>query len=68
MVATLLTLYGGLIFVQEDGGLTILTIIYFFVIVIANLRFIILWVFCMTTVFKKKRYAHLAGEYIKRIF
>jgi hypothetical protein len=48
MVASLLTLYGGLIFVQEKQSLTALSYIFFFLIVYMNMRYLLLWVFCMS--------------------
>jgi len=45
MMSSILTLYGGLVFVQEDGGLQALHIIIFILIVIMNTRFWILWIF-----------------------
>ena len=40
MISSILTIYGGLIFVQEDNNLSFLRVTIFVGIVIANLRFI----------------------------
>jgi len=45
MVASLLTLYGGLIFSQKEQELSLLSIIFFILIILANCRFLILWIF-----------------------
>ena len=68
MLASLLTLYGGLIFVQTDSQLQPLTIGFYVVIMIVNARFLILWAFWMLTVFKSRRYPGMLALYIKRIF
>ena len=54
MVASLLTLYGGLIFVQKDSKLEGVTIFFFVIVIIFNIRFLILWLFWMLTVYKSK--------------
>ena len=54
MVASLLTLYGGLIFVQKDSKLEVVTIFFFVIVIIFNIRFLILWLFWMLTVYKSK--------------
>lgn len=68
MTASLLTLYGGLIFSQEEKHLSELTVIFFILIIIVNARFLILWIFCVTTVYKKRRQAELLSSWIKRAF
>ena len=68
MVASLLTLYGGLIFAQKDQELSTLTVIFFVIIIIANCRFFILWIFCVTTVYKNKKQLEIFGGWIKRAF
>lgn len=68
MLASLLTLYGGLIFVQSDAQLQPLSIGFYVVIMIVNARFLILWTFCMLTVFKSRRYPGMLAMYIKRMF
>jgi len=45
MLSSLLTLYGGLIFVQNTKSLVFINIIFFIVILIFNIRFIVLWAF-----------------------
>ena len=54
MLSTMITLYGGLIFVQGNQ-LSGLSIGFFVLIVFINLRFILLWVYCVVTVYKKFR-------------
>jgi hypothetical protein len=68
MVASLLTLYGGLIFVQESQSLTALSYVFFFLIMYMNMRYLLLWVFCMASVYKKYRYVAIFSEYLKKIF
>lgn len=68
MVASLLTLYGGLLFAQETQQLSVLNVVFFILIMLANARFLILWFFCVTTVYKTKRYAEILGNWIKRAF
>jgi hypothetical protein len=68
MVASLLTLYGGLIFAQKDKELSALSVTFFVIIMLANIRFLILWVFCVTTVYKTKKQAEILGQWIKRAF
>jgi hypothetical protein len=45
MLASMLTLYGGLIFIQDDGELRFMHIVIFVLIAILNARFWILWIF-----------------------
>jgi len=45
MISSMLTLYGGLIFVQEDNELLFLHIVTFALIVALNARFLFLWLF-----------------------
>lgn len=47
MLSSMLTLYGGLIFVQEDDSLQFLHIFIFILVVAANIRFWVLWIFCV---------------------
>ena len=68
MVSSLLTLYGGLIFAQEYKQLPGLSIAFFFVIICANIRFLILWIFCASTVYKKYRYIDMINRWIKKSF
>lgn len=68
MVASLLTLYGGLIFSQKEQELSLLSIIFFILIILANCRFLILWIFWVSTVYKNKKVAELFGKWIKRAF
>ena len=68
MVSSLLTLYGGIIFSQKEHSLSALSVTFFTMIIISNCRFLILWVFCMTTVFKKRRFAEVIGKWIKKTF
>ena len=55
MMSSILTLYGGLVFVQEDEKLQALHIIIFILVVIMNLRFLILWVFWIMCVWKDSK-------------
>jgi hypothetical protein len=57
MFSSLATLYGGIIFIQSGDELEVLKIMFFILIVFSNGRFLILWIFCVTTVYKKKRIA-----------
>ena len=68
MISSLLTLYGGLIFVQEYKYLPGLSIAFFVLIVLANIRFMVLWVFCATTVYKKYKYIDMINRWIKKSF
>ena len=68
MLASLLTLYGGLIFAQADSKLESLSIAFYVVIIFVNIRFIVLWIFCMLTVFKSRKYPGLLALYMKRVF
>lgn len=68
MVSSLLTLYGGLIFAQKEKELPGLSIAFFIVIILANLRFLILWFFCATTVYKTKRIPMILSIWIKKSF
>ena len=68
MLSSLLTLYGGIIFVQEEARLVILNIIFFSVIMFVNFRFIVLWSYCVATVYKRKKYAGFISEYMKKVF
>jgi hypothetical protein len=45
MISSLFTLYGGLIFVQEEEHLQFLHVVIFLAVIIANARFWILWIF-----------------------
>ena len=45
MISSILTLYGGIIFVQEPNDLQFLSIVIFVMVVITNLRFWIMWIF-----------------------
>ena len=45
MISSILVLYGGLIFVQENSELEFLQIVIFIIIIIMNLRFWLLWGF-----------------------
>ena len=40
MIASLLTLYGGLIFVQNNSKLEVVTIFFFVIVIIFNMRFL----------------------------
>ena len=68
MVSSILTIYGGLIFVQEDNQLSYLRIIIFVGIIIANCRFIIMWIFLVATVYKRYRYISKFAYWVKRAF
>ena len=68
MVSSILTIYGGLIFVQEDNQLSYLRIIIFVGIIIANCRFIIMWIFWVATVYKRYRYISKFAYWVKRAF
>ena len=67
MISSLLTLYGGIIFVQEDQ-LLVLSIFFFTLIIIANARFWILWIYCVATVYKRRKIAEILATYIKKVF
>ena len=67
MISSLLTLYGGIIFVQEDQ-LMVLSIFFFTLIIIANAKFWILWIYCVATVYKRRRIAEFIATYIKKVF
>ena len=67
MISSLLTLYGGIIFVQEDQ-LLVLSIFFFILILIANARFWILWIYCVATVYKRRRIAEFIATYVKKVF
>ena len=67
MISSLLTLYGGIIFVQEDQ-LLVLSIFFFTLIIIANARFWILWIYCVATIYRKRKIANLIATYIKKVF
>ena len=67
MISSLLTLYGGIIFVQEDQ-LMVLSIFFFTLIIITNAKFWILWIYCVATVYKKRRIAEFIATYIKKVF
>jgi hypothetical protein len=45
MLASMLTLYGGLIFIQNDDELRFMHVVIFILIAILNTRFWILWIF-----------------------
>lgn len=68
MVSSLLTLYGGLIFAQEPKQLPGLSIAFFFLIICANIRFLVLWAFCASTVYKKYKFVATLGRWIKKAF
>jgi hypothetical protein len=68
MMASMLTLYGGLIFAQEDQSLLVLRVMFFFLIIYMNLRYLILWVFCMSSIYRKYKYIASFSSYIKKIF
>ena len=68
MLSSLLTLYGGIIFIQEEARLVILNIIFFSVIMFVNFRFIVLWTYCVATVYKRKYYAAFISAWIKKVF
>ena len=67
MISSLLTLYGGIIFVQEEK-LLILNIFFFAFILVANARFLILWIYCVAIVYKKRKIAEIIATYIKKVF
>lgn len=46
MISSILTLYGGIIFVQELSKLQFLSVVIFLMVVILNLRFWVMWIFC----------------------
>lgn len=68
MLCSILILYGGLIFVQEDTSLDFIKIIVFVFIMIMTVRFWILWIFCVVTVYKKYRILDIFGGWMKRAF
>jgi len=45
MIASILTLYGGIVFVQDSDGLQVLSLIIFIMISILNIRFWVMWIF-----------------------
>ena len=68
MISSILTIYGGLIFVQEDNNLSFLRVTIFVGIVIANLRFILMWIFLVATVYKRYKYLDRFSYWMKKAF
>jgi hypothetical protein len=68
MLSSMLTLYGGLIFVQEDQSLQFLHVMMFIMVVIMNIRFWILWIFCVLCVYKRFHYIDILSNWMKRSF
>ena len=68
MISSILTIYGGLIFVQEDNNLSFLRVTIFVGIVIANLRFILMWIFLAATVYKRYKYFDRFSYWMKKAF
>ena len=67
MLSTMITLYGGLIFVQGNQ-LSGLSIGFFVLIVFINLRFILLWTYWVVTVYKSKLYIDMIRSWMKKTF
>ena len=67
MLSTMIALYGGLIFVQGNQ-LSGLSIGFFVLIVFINLRFILLWTYCVVTVYKSKLYIDMIRIWMKKAF
>ena len=67
MISSILTIYGGLIFVQEDNNLSFLRVTIFIGIVIANLRFILMWIFLAATVYKRYKYFDRFLYWMKKV-
>ena len=67
MLSSILTLYGGIIFVQDTERLQALSIIIFILIIIINLRFWIMWIFCALSVYRRFHYIDLTVIWLKKV-
>ena len=68
MISSILTLYGGIIFVQEPNELQFLSIIIFVLVVIMNLRFWSLWIFWTLCVYRKHKIIEKFLQWAKKSF
>ena len=68
MISSMLTLYGGLIFVQEDNELLFLHIVTFALIVALNARFLFLWLFWVLWVYRKYTLIEKILNWMKKAF
>ena len=71
MMATVVTLYSGVIYIQETEGHTeigIFQIVFFVFVIIANARFIILWIYTLACVYRRKKYVGKIAAWYKNAF
>lgn len=66
MISSILTLYGGLIFVQESNELQFLSVVIFVMVVVLNMRFWSMWIFCVLCVYRKYKYIEMTIEWVKK--
>ena len=57
LIATLITLFSGLVFVTDVQRVSFIDVIAFVIIVIVNVYFILLWIYLMSFNFHKFSYA-----------
>lgn len=67
-LSSILLLYGGLIFMQDDNNLKFIPVILFIAIILANIRFWILWIFWVTWVYKKYKLVNMMNSWLKKVF
>ena len=67
MIAGVVTLYGGLIFVQERTVDSI-SIIFFIMIMFWNVKFFILWTYAVLWVYRRNKYINTAANWYKKAF
>ena len=71
MMASVVTLYSGVIYIQETEGHTeigVFQIIFFVFVIIANARFIILWIYALACVYRRKKYVGKIAVWYKNAF
>lgn len=72
MVATTLTLYSGVIYLQEEdtnqSGIIIFQISFFIIVIIANVRFVMLWIYAVAWVYRKKPWVESFAVWYKKTF
>ena len=67
MVASIVTLFSGLIFIQTDNR-EIFSIIVFTIVVVVNVRFYLLWFIVAVTIYRKYKVLNLVSVWMRRTF
>ena len=71
MMASVVTLYSGVIYIQETDGhpeIGIFQVVFFAFVIITNARFVILWIYALAWVYRRKKYVDRIASWYKNAF